>query len=833
MQFEDQHRLLDEAGAVVKEQAFYMKRAIDADNLREALKHASNLICELRTSLLSPKNYYELYMQVFEELRHLAEFFSDVRRHNKRMSDLYESVQHAANILPRLYLLVTVGAAYIQSKETCAGEVLKDVSELCKGVQHPTRGLFLRYYLSQMMKDRLPDAGSEFETETCGVQDAFDFVLQNFIEAMKLWCRIQISGKDRARREKERQDLSSLVGANLVRMSQLDGVTWEFYRDYALPKLLEHLLQTKDAMAQQYTLDCIIQVFPDNYHLYTLEKLLTACTQVQPGVDLKQVVVTLMNRLARFMNNRTPSPTDDGDIEDLFADIDIFSLFRNFLAQILDRQQTLEAGPLLELQVAFLNFTLTLYPERIHYVDVILSGAVNLLLRHLGYDNEQSTPQKLEDASSIASVVEILSAPVRTFGLTVLNLEHYGNLVQLLSFTGRKQASAALLQLVLQNDMRLSSEEDLKRLLRLLTPLLQDDPEQVQHLQPGSGASGGGQGSASDEQEFAAEQELVCKLVHQVGHPDTDKLFQFYTILRSFFGPGGPRRMAVTLPALLYKILDLIPRLRLRELAAQSGVIDPKTGSAYTLPEMGCKKYFLFVHKTLSTGLNTNAPEAAVQLWLKAACVANAIDQGSCVFGDICSEFMEQALSVFEEDVQESRGQFRCINLMVGVLQQLNCLEEAVYDGFCTKITQFGAKLLKKPQQVKAINICSHLFWNKTRQASGQVQQCLQKCVRLAEQCVSTNPLMLILFIETLDNYIYFFEHGCPEISLLQINTLVTICREHLSALLPNTQGGDPDAIEELKEYFKQIIDYLRSKLTDSRFVDLDRSLLSDVAVLA
>ena len=60
---EDQERLLDEATAVVKEQAFYMKKAIDSDNVREALKNASNMICELRTSLLSPKNYFELYMQ--------------------------------------------------------------------------------------------------------------------------------------------------------------------------------------------------------------------------------------------------------------------------------------------------------------------------------------------------------------------------------------------------------------------------------------------------------------------------------------------------------------------------------------------------------------------------------------------------------------------------------------------------------------------------------------------------------------------------------------------------------------------------------------------------
>ena len=50
-------------------QAFYMKRAIDNDNLREALKHSSNMICELRTSLLSPKQYYDLYSHVRARVR--------------------------------------------------------------------------------------------------------------------------------------------------------------------------------------------------------------------------------------------------------------------------------------------------------------------------------------------------------------------------------------------------------------------------------------------------------------------------------------------------------------------------------------------------------------------------------------------------------------------------------------------------------------------------------------------------------------------------------------------------------------------------------------------
>ncbi len=52
------------------------------------------------------------------------------------------------------YLLCTVGAVYIRSREAPAKDILKDLVELCKGVQHPTRGLFLRAYLCQVRRPR-------------------------------------------------------------------------------------------------------------------------------------------------------------------------------------------------------------------------------------------------------------------------------------------------------------------------------------------------------------------------------------------------------------------------------------------------------------------------------------------------------------------------------------------------------------------------------------------------------------------------------------------------------------------------------------------------------
>lgn len=160
---EDQERFLDEAKKIVREQAYFMKKAIDSTNIRDTLKYSSIMLGELRTSLLSPRTYYILFMQVFDELRVLENYFKEEFKRGRRMADLYESVQHAHNVLPRLYLLITIGSVYIQTHEAKARDILSDLLEMVKAVQHPLRGLFLRYYFLKMCKDKLPDNNNEYE----------------------------------------------------------------------------------------------------------------------------------------------------------------------------------------------------------------------------------------------------------------------------------------------------------------------------------------------------------------------------------------------------------------------------------------------------------------------------------------------------------------------------------------------------------------------------------------------------------------------------------------------------------------------------------------------
>jgi vacuolar protein sorting-associated protein 35 len=192
-------------------------------------------------------------MAVFDALRHLAVYLRDNHPVN-HLADLYELVQYAGNIIPRLYLMTTVGTVYMAIEDAPVKEIMKDMMEMSRGVQHPIRGLFLRYYLAQQARDCLPSGDSEGPEGN--LQDSISFILTNFVEMNKLWVRLQHQGhsREREQRTKERQELQQLVGNNLVRLSQLADL--ENYKKILTP-LLEQIVQCRDVLAQEYLLEGI------------------------------------------------------------------------------------------------------------------------------------------------------------------------------------------------------------------------------------------------------------------------------------------------------------------------------------------------------------------------------------------------------------------------------------------------------------------------------------------------------------------------------------------------------------------------------------------------
>ncbi len=443
---EEQQRLLEESVKIVREQSFYMKRAIDEDSLKLALDHATEMLRELRTNLLTPKNYYELYMKILDEMRELEEYFNSLQRSGRPIVEIYEQVQTCGNVVPRLYLLCCVGGVYIASLEAPAKDILKDMVEMIKGVQHPMRGLFLRNYLTLVSKNKLPDVGSPYEGTGGTPKDAYTFVLQNFSETNRLWVRLQTQGssKEKKKREKERLDLRILVGSNLVRLSQLEGLDLQSYKEDVLPKILEEIVDCKDTIAQSYLMDCIIQVFPDEFHLATLESFLTCCTSLKEKVNVRTILESLMDRLSSH------AATNGGQQA---SDVNAFKLFNDCVTTLIEERSTMSLTETLRLQTALATFALKCYPTRIDYVAHCLGTCASLIEKTDFVASTAAESATSGDARSTnettAQIEALLSAPLATLALRVLQMPAYAKLMSYLPWGNWKEVGSTLLKSVI------------------------------------------------------------------------------------------------------------------------------------------------------------------------------------------------------------------------------------------------------------------------------------------------------------------------------------------------------------------------------------------------
>ena len=66
-----------------------------------------------------------------------------------------------------------------------------------------------------------------------------------------------------------------------------------------LPRVMEQIIQCKDNIAQQYLMQCVIQGFPDEFHVATLDVLLGALPELQPSVKVHVILASMLDRLAR------------------------------------------------------------------------------------------------------------------------------------------------------------------------------------------------------------------------------------------------------------------------------------------------------------------------------------------------------------------------------------------------------------------------------------------------------------------------------------------------------------------------------------------------------
>ena len=798
---EEQEKYLDESLKVVKAQGYHIHQAIDRNNCRATLRETAHMLLELKSSLLTPSSYYQLYSVILDEMLNVVNFFKEEARRGRRMRKLYDIVQQASNIIPRLYLMISAGSVAIENDPKLCKEIITDLLGMIKGVQSPTRGLFTRHFFMKMLKDKLPDKGNEYETEGCTVDDTIGFILQNLEEMTRLWIRLSANtiGDEKLLRDKERGDLKLLIGENINRLSSLEGLSLDLYKQKILPKLTEILLESRDSLSQQYIMECVIQAFPDEYNIQCMEEILKTATQLDENVDVKTLFIILMEKLARYVSENGAEAKNiieaaEKIFEPLKSNID-----KLVLQSINQPGGIQEPNKFLELELALMKFTIKCCPQdnRLTTVNQILEKTkfiLNAYNRKLNQNGENI-------------LRNLLTTPLES-ELSIFDFNYFPEIMVFLNFSSRTSLALRIIE-SLSHKEKLDSREKVQILLGYIRPLLEDSTDTIE----------------VDAYQFEYEQNIVAKILFVIKTNDPIKLQEILDTLVPIFAKGGTRRIKYTLSTLVNAYL----RLALQVSETHYNKLNPSedgTGihkefikylSMDNLSENDAVTEFIInIHHKIDEIIkvvNTAYPELGLKLNLTAAANLNQLKISPEKFIDLFKYYMNSSIQIFKEIKNDRKDKLNLLLNMIGNLIRFKLGSPDTIEPIADELRTLCLNLVKRADQCNAMLNCTELFFMLNN--SKKAKECINKAKRFADFSM-TNPENLPLFVIILNKYIAFIEATEDENYFFakdDVDDTIEVVKNHISTIRnENTNQG---FLPEAEKFFKDTLDIItkRAKL--------------------
>ena len=799
----DQEKILDEALLVVKSKSYQMKVAIENNKLRNSLKYAKSMLDTLKSTTLSPSNYYQLFLSIFDEMQYIFNYFREEARRGRRMKDLYDTVQQCENIIPRLFLLICVASAYIETGQTNATDIIFDLFNLIKGVQNPLRGLFCRYFFLKMIKDRLPDKGNEYEKPGASPDDTVKFVLNNLEEMNGLWIRITnnnsiINGEedntDIVSSLKEREQLKILIGENITRLSSLNCVNVDVYQKKVLPKIIEILLESKDSLSQQYLLECVVHAFPDEHNIACMNVLLETCSKLQSNVDVKTIFISLMQKLAKYVENSK----DEKNIIDSAQKI--FNIVKGNINKIMNESNTnMDINKLIELQVAFLNFTIKCCPdnEKLDSTNNILIDCVNLLSKN---------KNEIISNDTIKLIGKLLAVPLES-NMSIFSMNTFPELMRYLDYASRATLSLRIIDSLVneKSTVKLDNSERVSSLMDFIRPLLEDSPDAGEY----------------DQYQFEYEQASVCKLLFIITTNDPQNMYDILNVLKNTFLKGGIKRQKFTLSALVNAYITLSYKISYA-LNKLNGVEDSRKEKIhedfvnyYNLKSLDTneqihkfmRRIYSQINDTISI-IENDFSDVALKLYLSLALQINDIKIDRNLYEEICYNALSSAIQIFNRGKINDDLKVDLINQVIGTVLNIDILSRDNLVAITSNIVQVSQSLLKRSDQCLAILNCTHLYYKTLVGDSNKIIDCLNKAKKFADYAM-TNPKNAILFIKIINKYLFFIEKSENDESIdfinpETINDLIELAKNHIQSM--KLENKDAEFLPVIEEYYNNTI---------------------------
>ena len=805
---EDQERYLDKGLKKIRAQAFHIHTSIEKNNLRQCLKETYAMLSELRTNNLTPKNYYHLFTTIFDEMLLVEDFFKEEINRGRKVRDLYDSVQQAKYLIPRLYLMISTGALVLENEPKATDEIIFDLLGMIKGVQNPIRGLFTRYFMLKRIKDKLPDKGNKYLEEGGKFEETLKFILQNLDEMNRLWIRISsdVTGTEKMLRDKERVELKILVGESINRLSSLEGLTIDIYEKDVLPKLIQIILESNDVLSQQYLMECIIHAFSDSYNIKCIELILNTLSRLLPGVDIKGLFISLMEKLAKFINDNSGEDANEEDKQLVASATGVYPI----LIQYFDRLQKetfmqgseMDVCKLLDLNSAFLKFAIKCTEN-----DVLTS------INHVLGSTLQCLKQynRLLNSDGIKKLNKLLEVPLSS-DYSIFEITDFDGLITFLDYTMRKNLSLNIIHALCRPDSKekLDSLEKIQKLIKLIQPLLVDSPDAIEE----------------DNYSFDNNQSEVCKMIYIVKTEDPEITSQIYTELKNIFVNGGERRKKVTLPALANCVILFCHKISIAYDNKNDLVSEENKKNKYVQESINTYDiskiendeafYNLMVsnYKLLNeiiSLIKETAPEIALKLYLVCASQVNSIQSDKKQFEEECSSFLNAVMDIYNEGKYDINNKYFLLSEICGYLINFTILSKENMEGIIKILMDSGSKMGKRGDQFNSMINIGQIYYTVLKDGK-KVMECINKARKYADFAM-TNPQNLVMYVDLLNKYLYFVDLGDEIVTIEgeQIDDMIELIKNHIQTI-KNEVTMDSSFLPGIENYFNNTIEFIQKR---------------------
>jgi vacuolar protein sorting-associated protein 35 len=299
-----ENQLINSIYALIKKSTKLLKISIEKNSMRQVLINSNEILCQLKTDLLTPHSYHQLFTLIYDQISLIQSYFRSEYQKGRNMLDLYSSVQQCNTALPRAYLMIIAGNILLEKNICDKKIILEDLLDACNNIKHPIRGLFLRYFMLKILNDYFTD---------------IDLLIINFKEMNKLWINVKKLKNISANNiKKYRNDLKVLIGENITKLANNfnnkntdeNNINNEnknimldkeiIYKEKILIPILNIIKECKDAESQEFILICIIQVFNEEYNIKNIYSIINALIDIKENINLKLILGDIMEKLSKF-----------------------------------------------------------------------------------------------------------------------------------------------------------------------------------------------------------------------------------------------------------------------------------------------------------------------------------------------------------------------------------------------------------------------------------------------------------------------------------------------------------------------------------------------------